>query len=159
MRLQLTPSARVGVALNTLTHETRLRGRSHLLARVAWLAASTLALGLFIAGIPSQYTRLATVCPTASCASGQLRPVSVGALRSLGLSLNFFANYAIALILIFAAVYGVVAALIFWRRSDDRMALFVSLTLLIFGLLTFICSLLMELRVRWRSHKQACGYR
>ncbi|HEY7342450.1 MAG TPA: hypothetical protein VH591_16365 [Ktedonobacterales bacterium] len=106
MRLRLTPGARVGVAWKTLIHSTRLRGRWLLLARATWLATSALTLGLFIAGIPIQYTRLATPCPTASCASGQLQPVSVRALQSLGLSLNFFASYAIALILIFALVYG-----------------------------------------------------
>jgi signal transduction histidine kinase len=137
MRLRLAPSARAGVARKAHTRGTRLRGRWLLLAQIAWLATSALTLGLFIAGIPIQFTRLATACPAASCASGQLQPVSVRALHRLGLSLNFFASYAIALILIFALVYGGVAALVFWRRSDDRMALFVSLTLLIFGLLTF----------------------
>jgi signal transduction histidine kinase len=58
-------------------------------------------------------------------------------LQSLGLSLDFFAGFALTLILIFALVYGGVAVVIFWRRSNDRMALFVSLALLLFGLLTF----------------------
>ncbi len=149
MRLRLAPGARVGVTQKALTRDTRLRGRWLLLARAVWLATSALTVGLFIAGIPIQYTRLATACPVASCASGQLQPVSVRALQSLGLSLNFFASYAIALILIFALVYGGIAALIFWRRSDDRMALFVSLTLLIFGLLTFsgVASALAESQV------------
>ena len=39
--------------------------------------------------------------------------------------------------IVFAAGYASVAALIFWRRSDDRMALFASLALLIFGTATF----------------------
>jgi hypothetical protein len=38
---------------------------------------------------------------------------------------------------VFAAVCIAVAALIFWRRSDDRMALFASLALLTFGTATF----------------------
>jgi signal transduction histidine kinase len=37
----------------------------------------------------------------------------------------------------FAAVCAAVAALIFWRRSDDRMGLFVSFSLLTFGTATF----------------------
>src|SRR5690348_6280020 len=137
MRLRLTPSARVGMTQKALIRDTRLRGHWLLLARAVWLATAALTLGLFIVGIPVQHTRLATACPAASCASGQLQLVSVRALQSLGLSLNFFASYAITLILIFALVYGGVAVVIFWRRSDDRMALFVSLTLLIFGLFTF----------------------
>jgi signal transduction histidine kinase len=37
---------------------------------------------------------------------------------------------------LFAAVYGTVAVLIFWRKSEDRMGLFVSLALLTFGTAT-----------------------
>jgi signal transduction histidine kinase len=61
----------------------------------------------------------------------------VQALHSLGLSLTFFAAYAVTLIVIMAVVYAGVAVLIFSRRSDDSMALFVSLTLLLFGVVTF----------------------
>ena len=114
-----------------------LRGRWLLLARAAWMAITVLTLTLFGAGIPAQYARLATACPAAPCVSGQLRPESVRALHRLGLSLGFFATYALTLIILFAVVYGGVAAIIFWRRSDDRMALFVSITLIVFGLLTF----------------------
>jgi len=38
---------------------------------------------------------------------------------------------------LFATVYAAVATLIFWRKSGDRMALFVSLALLTFGTATF----------------------
>jgi len=39
---------------------------------------------------------------------------------------------------IFAAVCTAVSLLIFWRRSDDRMGLLVSLALLTFGTATFV---------------------
>ena len=39
--------------------------------------------------------------------------------------------------IVFAAGYAFVAALIFWRRPDDRVAVFASLALLIFGTATF----------------------
>jgi signal transduction histidine kinase len=75
----------------------------------------------------------------------------VRALQSLGLSLNFFAGFALTLIVIFAVVYGGVAILIFWRRSDHQMALFVSLALLLFGLLTFsgVANALAEAHPSW----------
>ncbi|MDQ3855578.1 MAG: GAF domain-containing sensor histidine kinase, partial [Chloroflexota bacterium] len=59
------------------------------------------------------------------------------ALQDLGLSLGSFAAYSVVMDAVFAAVCGAVAALIFWRKSDDRMALFVSLALLTFGTATF----------------------
>ena len=117
--------------------DARLRGSWLMAARAAWLIVALVAVAIFVAGLQAQYTRLATVCPAARCTSGQLGPAAVRALHGLGLSLGFFATYAIALIVIFAVVYGGIAAIIVWRRPDDRMALFVSLALLTFGLATF----------------------
>jgi hypothetical protein len=59
------------------------------------------------------------------------------ALHDLGLSTGLYAAYGVVLDVVFAAFYGAVAASIFWRRPDDRMALFVSLALLTFGTATF----------------------
>src|SRR5262249_27891639 len=59
------------------------------------------------------------------------------ALQDLGLSLGFFAAYGVALDVVFAAVYVAVAALIFWRKSAERFALFVAFALLTFGMATF----------------------
>jgi hypothetical protein len=115
----------------------RLRGRWLLLARTAWIAVAVLALGLFAAGIPAEFTLLHIPCPTVTCPTGQLPPAGLHALQDLGLSLDSFAAYSVAMDVVFAAVCGAVAALVFWRKSDDRMALFVSLALLTFGTSTF----------------------
>jgi signal transduction histidine kinase len=63
-------------------------------------------------------------------------PVEASLLEKLGLSLNFFATYGVVLEVIFASVFVTVAALIFWRKSSDRVALFISLALLLFGTAT-----------------------
>jgi signal transduction histidine kinase len=117
--------------------EIRLSGRSLLLARTVWLVVVALAVGLFVAGIPGEFAVLHTPCPTAVCPTGQLSPVGLRSLEDLGLSLDFFAAYSVAMDILFVAVYGAIAALIFWHKSDDRMALFVSLALLMFGTATF----------------------
>src|SRR5215208_7622061 len=52
-----------------------------------------------------------------------------------------FASYFVAMDAVFAAVWFAVAALIFWRRSDDRMGLFASLALLTFGTVTYTFTL------------------
>jgi signal transduction histidine kinase len=114
----------------------RLRGRSLLFARIGWLIIAALTLGLFVAGLPSEFAMLKTACET-GCVTGQLSPDEFDALRKLGLSHDFYATYAVALDTAFAAVYGAVAAAIFWRRPDDSMALLVSLALLTFGAATF----------------------
>jgi signal transduction histidine kinase len=114
-----------------------LRGGWLLLARATWLAVAAATLILFVAGIPAEFGQLQVECPVAFCPSGQLPPEGMHALADLGLSLDFFATYGVALDIAFAAVYVVVAALIFWRKSTDRFALFVAFALLTFGTATF----------------------
>jgi signal transduction histidine kinase len=122
--------------------DTRLRGRWLLLARAAWLAVAAAALGLFVAGVPAQFAQLQVMCSAGSnCPPldgvGQLLPDGLRALHDLGLSVSFFAAYAVALDVVLAAVYSAVATLIFWHKSADRMALFVALALLTFATATF----------------------
>ena len=111
-------------------------GRSLVLARVIWIVVAVSAVGLFAAGLPFEFDMFRTVCRTA-CDAQQLSPRDLGALEGLGLTPEFYAAYAVALDLIFAAVYCGISLLIFWRKPDGRMALFVSLALLAFGTATF----------------------
>jgi len=99
---------------------------------------AALAVGLFIVGIPAEFTLLHVPCPAVTCSTGQLSPSGVHALKGLGLSLDSFAAYTVAMDVIFAAVCVTVALLIFWRKSDDRMGWLVSLALLTFGTATFV---------------------
>jgi signal transduction histidine kinase len=96
------------------------------------LVVAVLALGFFAAGIPSEFVIFHTVCQDA-CSGGQVTQAGSRALRDLGLSVDFYAAYAVALDTVFATVYVTVAAIIFWRKSDERMALLVSFALLTFG--------------------------
>ncbi len=114
----------------------RLRGRSLSLARTIWTGVAVVTLVLFVAGIPAEFAQFRSVC-TDECADRQLSLEALRNLQALGLSKELYAAYAVALDVVFASVYAAVAALIFWRRPDDRMALFVSLALLTFGTATF----------------------
>src|SRR5688500_5300556 len=108
-----------------------------LLARAGWLIIAALTVGLFAVSIPVEFAQLQLGCPTPSCASsGGVAPVESLLLENLGLSSEFFAAYGIALELVFTLVFVGVAALIFWRKSSDRQALFISLALLLFGTAT-----------------------
>src|SRR6266496_990807 len=111
--------------------DTRLRGRWLLLVRVVWVVIAVLALGLVIASIPGYFSFLHVLCTgtLATCRNnGQITPYYLRALQALGLSLDSFATYLVALDIVFAVVYASIAAVIFWRKSDDRMAFFASLT-------------------------------
>jgi hypothetical protein len=112
-----------------------LRGRWLLIARVAWVVVALLYVGVFITGIPSEFARLHTPCTdTVSCS---LIPHFTGQkaqeLKVLGLSAEFFAAYFVAIEAAFTVVSVAIGALIFWRRPEDPMALFVSLMLLTLG--------------------------
>jgi hypothetical protein len=116
----------------------RLHGLLLLLARMAWILVAALAVGLFIRGIPAEFSLLHVPCQAVMCPTGQLSPSGLHALEGLSLSLDSFAAYTVAMDVLFAAVCTAVALLIFWRRSDDRMGLLVSLALLTFGTATFV---------------------
>ena len=111
------------------------------LARIAWMVVAALAVSLFVAGVPAEFALLRDPCPTPRCATGQLPDAGLQALETLGLSPEAFAVYIVTIDATFAAVCCAVAALVFWRRSDDRMGLLTSLALLTFGTATFVFTL------------------
>ena len=112
-----------------------LRGRPLLLARVAWVVLAAVVLGLDAAGIPYAYARAKEICTDAACADpGRLTPEGVQDLQQFGITPEFYAAYVgVGLSTVVTLVFFAVAAVIFWRRSEDRMALFASFTLLVFG--------------------------
>ena len=99
-----------------------LRGRWLLLARVVWVAAAVGALGQFVVSVPARYNQLAS--PTSGVRA---------ALAELGLSASGYALYNVTLDSIFVSVCAAVAAVIFWRRSYDPVALLVATMLVVWG--------------------------
>ena len=115
-----------------------MQGRLLFLARVAWVVVAGTALAIMVFSVPSSYEYYSSVCTAASgvCserAVGQATPEGVRALGDVGLSLRSYALLNVALDKVFQLVWFAVGALIFWRRSEDRMALLVSLFLVTFG--------------------------
>ena len=105
-----------------------LSGRLLFLVRVGWLAVAVLSIGLFFASVPSHYDWLINF------AEPGLKPTTMRAnLKSVGVSVDFYAVYLISVSAASAVIWVAVSVVIFWRRSDDWMALFTSLTLLTFA--------------------------
>lgn len=115
--------------------EMHLYGRRLVFGRVVWAVIALPTLGLLIASIPTFFAHLHMPCtggPVTCRNSGQLTPNYLQAFHRVGLSLDFFATYEVALYVLLIVVFAAIGAVIFWRRSDDRMALFASLALITF---------------------------
>jgi len=114
---------------------TRLHGGLLALARGMWIAIVALTVGLFIAALPMLFRQLQTVCVSAtSCPDGQLSPTGLQTIHDLGFSVGGYAAYTLSLYIATSLVWFAVGIIIFWRRSDDWMALLVALFLVTFNL-------------------------
>ena len=114
-------------SVNSSTATTRLSGSRLILARVLWVAVVTLIVALFLVMLPAYYALLQTVCTGATCAPTQPTPDSAQGIQKLGLSLSAYATFTLALTIALAFLCIAVSAVIFWRKSDDWMALLVAL--------------------------------
>jgi hypothetical protein len=112
-----------GIARGASPPSSTLHGTWLLLARVAWVAVAIAALGIFVISVPARYAELAR--PTA----GGVR----AALAEMGLSAGGYALYNVTLDTIFVSVFAVVAIVVFWRRSEDPIALLVATMLVVWG--------------------------
>src|SRR5215469_3736212 len=102
---------------------THLYGRGLLLARLTWGALFFDTVALFIAAIPLHIAQLHIVCESVTCAGSQPTVEIARELQGLGLSLDAYNLYSLIIEIIFAMGYFTVAVVIFWRKSDDWMAL------------------------------------
>lgn len=111
-----------------------LHGRWLLVARVGWIVLTLMILAFNVVMLPRFVTLLLTPCPPdPRCFYLRLTPYDQRFLRQSGLSVSFLANYQAALFIAVIVIYCAIAAIIFWRRSADRMALFCAFMLVIFG--------------------------
>ena len=116
----------------------RRSGRSLLLLRSVWVFLAAIVLALNAAGFPHLYTKYKSVCTSAACAHSdqivRLTPEGVRELRDFGLSPGFYGTYeGVVAPAVAGLVFAIVAGVIFWHRSEDRMALFGAFALLLFG--------------------------
>jgi hypothetical protein len=123
-----------------------LQGRLKVVVQVVWLILVGLILSTFAAGIPVRLSHLLSLVgdkdtplvvglPPAleAAVTSRLGPEEAGALQSLGLSPLFYAGYILTFDVALVLVCAVIGLLIFWRRSDDWMALWMSLIVVVLG--------------------------
>jgi len=94
-----------------------------------WVVIASLAAALSVAGLPALYGEFRTL----SFYDPVVRDAVRTNLAELGLSVDFYAAYLLTLPIVLAVACFAVAALLFWRRSDEPMVLFVAMLLVLLG--------------------------
>jgi signal transduction histidine kinase len=138
--------------------DTKLRGRWLLIARLAWITTFIALTLMHVFGFLAVHNDLSTVCENDLCtlnrqishtdagdkiegwtgppigAADRLRPEQVAALKRFRLTLNQYGWLGALQMGIPAAIYLLIAAGLFWWKSDDWMALFASVMIATFPL-------------------------
>src|SRR5437763_14345724 len=112
-----------GAAVSS-TANTRLSGSWLIIARAVWLALVIPSLGLFVASILVSYQQVQ---------SGAIPATAQQMLSSIGLSLSVFATLNTIFNGITSLIWYGVGFFIFWRRSDDWLALLAAFVLVMFN--------------------------
>lgn len=111
---------------------TRLQGPWLLLARVGWIGIVVPIYALLVALVPAYFASLHLVhAPNEQIFPGQLTYADLHTLQVRGLSLDFYATCIVVVSLLFQCCYATVGILLFWRKSDNRIALFTSFALMV----------------------------
>ncbi len=139
--------------------ETQLQGPWLVLARIAWCVVLLLVVGIVIAGIPPYFAYLHTLTSGGVVDLGhvQLTHDGVHALHALGLSIDFFAVFTIVLNTLFVFGFVLIGAVLFWRKADDRLALYTSFALVAFPI-GFLFSLTTTLPPAWSFPVQCIAF-
>jgi signal transduction histidine kinase len=120
--------------------QTTLRGRPLLAARTAWIILTVLVVGLSAISVPAAYSEYGSVCAAgAECRPyWRITPEDLRALNGLGLSVGSYATYRLVAEIFYGLGFWAIGAVIFWRKSDNWVALFLSFMLVTFGALNVI---------------------
>jgi serine phosphatase RsbU (regulator of sigma subunit) len=112
--------------------ELRLNEGPLALARVMWVALLIFCLGYFLIALPANFRHLQVIVEHADTWT-QLTYVEAFMLRSMGLSMQFYAVYLTLLEILVVTVFVAAGILIFWFRREDGMAIFSSAVAILFG--------------------------
>ncbi len=113
----------------TALEREHLQGHALFLARLVWILITLSSIALFLLSLPPG---------NAQALERAASPEVSEALKISGISTDVFVLLYVLRKVIFVAVFVVVGILLFVRKSAEQFALFVSLTLIMFGTMAFI---------------------
>ncbi|MBN1953601.1 MAG: AAA family ATPase [Anaerolineae bacterium] len=100
-----------------------LHGKRYLIARIAWVILAVTSLAAFVISVPAYFGMQYRSLPGPERA----------ALAEAGISLRFYSVYSVAIYCLTVLVFAATAFILFRRRSQEWVTLFVSGALLAFG--------------------------
>jgi len=109
--------------------ETRLHGYWLVLVRLVCLTLCVLSVGFYVAGVLSYIAHHYTFCTGPAAACHTYGTVVVPPNQGPGLSREVVGIYIVVRDSLFSLGYWLVAAFLFWRKSDDRVALLAAVSL------------------------------
>jgi hypothetical protein len=113
---------------------TRIAPRWLRLAQIAWLVVLALTVAKISIGLPQQYRAMNNIClaPAEECQQDDyLTPQQAEQLEASGNSLATYARMKLAWFLFTASINAVLGLFIFWKRSNDWLALLISASLML----------------------------
>lgn len=129
------------VDASTRVHNTKLVNPALNTARLGWLFVTIMVIVLQVVGLPSLFQQLSTSCagPIEICEElGQPTAEQAEELVTAGISLDGYATLMVGMELLMLAIWTSTGIIIFILRSNDWMAMLVSLMLIVFSSATFI---------------------
>jgi signal transduction histidine kinase len=126
-------SARGSVASSN--EKTRLSGFRLVIARAVWLMLVIPSLGLTVVSFPVYYQQIQKPCVDATTCNiaGAMTVKGLRALVALGVSVNGYAAFLTIFWAVIFIIWCGIGFLIFWRRSDDGMALLTAFFLVMYN--------------------------
>ena len=116
-----------------MTAQTSPQNIGLMAARIALVITTIILLAIFIGGLKYRFDELTTVCQAEPCIALTLLPADVAVLEAMGLSPQFYAGYQVGVEILTVVIITLLAALIFWQRSQDWMGILVAFALVLFG--------------------------
>ncbi|EFH89029.1 hypothetical protein [Ktedonobacter racemifer] len=115
---------------------THFTGFWLVLARTVWLALVLPSLGLFVVGLPAYYQRVQMPCASVDTCTfaGEMTAKGLRALSTLGISVSGYATLNVIFWVTIIAIWSVMGFLIFWRKSNEGMALLAAFALAMFNI-------------------------
>jgi hypothetical protein len=116
---------------------TRLSGSWLIVTRAVWVVLVVPSLGLFVISLPVYYQQIQRACVNpvvCNNLSGAQTAKGLQVLATSGFSVSEYAALLTIFLAIIAAIWCAVGFLIFWRRSNDWLALLAAFFLVMFGI-------------------------